>query len=114
MLKHKIELRAQLAIETAKIEEALSGLDESGAQELVHILSEHQGELDQDIDTFRAAAEARAREEAEARGFKPLSVPLTRTSSRLLVLEVQRRLADGYCAPLETLAEQAIRQCYGQ
>lgn len=113
MLKKKI-IRAQLAVETARIEEALVQLDEGQAQELVRLMSAEADAFDKDIDNLRAAAERQAREEAQSRDVRPLSVPLSRTSSRYLQHEIHRRLANGYCPDLAILTEIAIRTCYGE
>jgi hypothetical protein len=103
LLKKKIEMRAQLTLLAAQIEEALLTLDEGGAQELVNLLAGEESTLDADIDGLRREAEARAREEVAAANVRPLSVSLTRHSSRLLHQEINRRLADGFC-PANTVA----------
>jgi len=113
LLRKKIEMRAQLSLLAAHIEEALLTLDEGGAQELVGLLAGEESTLDADIDALRREAEVRAREEAAAANVRPLSVALTRHSSKLLHQEINRRLADGHCQATPLLVEQAVRATYG-
>ena len=77
MVVKKVELRALLAIEAQKIEEAVIAFDEAEAQELVALLAKHESEMDGDIDQLRRQAEQRAHEEAQVRKVKPIAVPLT-------------------------------------
>lgn len=113
MLRRKIALRAELEIETARIAETLPALSPAEHAELIALLASEEATMDADIAALQAEAERIAREEAAARHVKPLQVSLTRTSSRLLQIEIQRRLARGHCPDLSILAEQAIRRAYG-
>jgi hypothetical protein len=44
----------------------------------------------------------------------PIAVPLSKTASRILQDEIERRLARGHCPPVELLTEQAIRAVHGE
>jgi hypothetical protein len=113
MLRRKIALRAELETESAKIAEALPALSEAEHAELIALLANEEASMDQDITDLEAEARRIAAEQAQARNVKPLQVSLSRTSSRLLQIEIQKRLARGHCPPVELLAEQAIRRAYG-
>jgi hypothetical protein len=114
MLRRKIALRAELEIESAKIAETLPSLTEAENAELIALLASENARMDQDIAACRAEAQRIAAEEAQARHIKPLKVPLSRTASRILQDEIERRLSRGHCPPVELLTEQAIRAVHGE
>ena len=112
MLRRKIALRAELEIESVKIAETLPALTESENAELLTLLASEEASMDADIAALQAEAERIAREESAAHHVRPLQVPLSRTASRILQSEIERRLNRGHCPDLAILAEQAIRTVY--
>ena len=113
-LKRKVELRAALEVETARIFAALPTLTESEFGELRALMETFDADVDADVAALQTEAARLAREAAAARTIKPLAVPISKTASRILAHEIERRLSRGHCPDLAMLAEQAIRQCYGE
>ena len=97
-----------------QIAETLPSLTEAENAELIALLASENARMDQDIAACRAEAQRIAAEEAQARHIKPLKFPLSRTASRILQDEIERRLSRGHCPPVELLTEQAIRAVDGE
>lgn len=113
-IRKRIELKAALALESARIEAMLPTLSESEIAEVRAALANDDARLDDDVAALQEQAADLAAEAAAARSAKGISVPLSKTASRILAEHIQRKLELGYCPPVELLTEQAIRQAYGQ
>ena len=97
MIRRKIVLRCELALETSAIQKAVSELSEAENAELRALLEAEDARLDQDMAALRVDAQRLAAEAAAARNVRPLSVPLSKTASAVLAREIPRRLELGHC-----------------
>ncbi len=93
MLRKKIALRAELEIETARIQEALPSLTEAENAELRATLASEDSKLEADVTALRAEAERIAREEAAAKHVRPMTVPLSKAASQMVQLSAVSREA---------------------
>ena len=91
MIRRKIVLRCELALETSAIQKAVSELSEAENAELRALLEAEDARLDQDMAALRVDAQRLAAEAAAARNVRPLSVPLSKTASAVLAREIPRK-----------------------
>ncbi len=112
-IRRKIELRAALEVETSRIEAMLPTLTEAENAELRAALASDDARLDQDMIALAAETSRLASEAAAAKNITPMKVQLSRTASKLLKQEIERRLESGHCPDTSILIEQSIRQTYG-
>ncbi len=113
MIRKKCELRAQLALETAKIQSALVYFSEAEHQELRALLEKQGEDCDGDILALKQES---TQLEAEARAvgdIKPLAISLSRGATKILHNEIERRLSLGHCPAVELVVEQGLRRAYG-
>ena len=113
VIRRKIELKTQLALETSRLETLLPTLSPEENAEVRAALAADDAQLDQDVAALAREANRLAREAAAAKAIRPLSVTLSKAASGILAREIERRLNQGHCPDLAILAEQAIRATYG-
>jgi hypothetical protein len=113
MSRKKIALRAELEIETARIQEALPSLTEAENAELRAMLASEDSKLDADVTAPQAEAERIAREETAAKHVRPMMVPLSKAASQMVQAKAERRIARGVYLSAETLVTEAGKHAFG-
>ncbi len=113
MLRKKVALRAALEIQTTEIAATLPSLSEVEKHELIALLAADECAIDQDVTALQSEATRIVREEPAHHNVKPMQVQLSRTASKLLQQEIERRLQSGHCPDTSILIEQSVRIAYG-
>ena len=114
MVRRKVELRTMLALETSRIEAAMSRLNSEDVADLLSLLNAENTHIDADLEKIKIDAARIAREDAQAIGVRPMKVEINRATSKVLQNEIERRLLTGHIAPLDLLIQEAVRTAFSR
>jgi len=84
MVRRKVALRAELEIVSAKVTEAIPTLSERERSELIALMAAEDTRADQDLVALRAEAQRIAIEEAQAQHVRTMTIPLSKSASKLV------------------------------
>jgi len=113
LVRRRISLRSELELISGQISEAVPALTDSERVELITALSAEDTKLDRDVATLREQAQRIQAEEAQSKHVRPMTVPLSRTASRMVQAEAERRAMRGAYLSAEVLVTEAVKHTFG-